>query len=358
MLSSQCMFETAVQTEQALGLDLWGEACPPVEGCSFTVPDGEGGKQIEWASRLDGPARSVDQRLKVPAWMDEAVRGAERSSWTRPGSRTWSDTHVHDLVIVATGKGTLGGLFAVDREKSPYETPQRALALTYVTGMTPRPEYSAVCFNLIPEVGEYFVFPALTTTGTCEIMVFEGVPGGPMDCWDDIRTPEEHLARSRWILETFMPWEAERCREVELTDANGILTGRYAPTVRTPVARLPSGPRCWHGGRGGPERPDHRAGLEQRREVRRVSTWRASRARRRPPSTALDAADVRPLLAWLRAVGDLRGRTRSSPRLSRTSSASSTRPGVPSGSQRRSRTASTTRGRSSRGGSTPARPSG
>jgi hypothetical protein len=117
----------------------------------------------------------------------------------------------------------------------------RALALTYVTGMTPRPEYSAVCFNLIPGVGEYFVFPALTTTGACEIMVFEGVPGGPLDCWGDVTTPAEHLAKSKWILETFMPWEAERCHDVELTDDNGILAGRFPPTVRRPVAELPSG---------------------------------------------------------------------------------------------------------------------
>lgn len=72
-------------------------------------------------------------------------------------------------------------------------------------------------------------------------MVFEGIPGGPMDCWEDVTTPEEHLAKSTWILETFLPWEAERCRNVELTDPNGILTGRLAPTVRRPVARLPSG---------------------------------------------------------------------------------------------------------------------
>jgi len=90
-------------------------------------------------------------------------------------------------------------------------------------------------------VGEYFVFPALTTSGPCEIMVFEGVPGGPMDCWDDVATPAEHLARSKWILDTFLPWEAERCRSVELTDDLGILAGRFAPTVRKPVGWLPSG---------------------------------------------------------------------------------------------------------------------
>jgi hypothetical protein len=117
----------------------------------------------------------------------------------------------------------------------------RALALTYVTGMTPRPEHTAVCFNLVPTVGEYFVFPALTTTGTCEIMVFEGIPGGPMDCWGDVTTPAEHLERSKWILETFMPWEAERCRDVALTDDNGILAGRFPPSVRRPAGTLPSG---------------------------------------------------------------------------------------------------------------------
>ncbi len=117
----------------------------------------------------------------------------------------------------------------------------RALALTYVTGMTPRPEHSAVCFNLIPGVGEYFVFPALTTTGPCEIMVFEGVPGGPMDCWEDVRRPDQHLAKSKEILDTFLPWEAERCRDIELTDDNGILAGRFPPTVRKPIGTLPSG---------------------------------------------------------------------------------------------------------------------
>jgi hypothetical protein len=121
------------------------------------------------------------------------------------------------------------------------DQPMRALALTYVKNMVPRKPFAAVSFNLVPGVGEYFVFPALTTTGPCEIMVFEGVPGGPMDCWNDVNTPEEHLARSKWILETFMPLEWERCRDIELTDNNGILVGRFPPVVRKPICRLPSG---------------------------------------------------------------------------------------------------------------------
>src|SRR5712692_3829135 len=81
----------------------------------------------------------------------------------------------------------------------------------------------------------------LTVNGPCEIMVFEGVPGGPMDCWQDVKTPQQHLQRSKEILQKFMPWEAERCPKIELTDDNGVLTGRFPPCVRKPICKLPSG---------------------------------------------------------------------------------------------------------------------
>lgn len=244
VLSSQCMFGNAVSHERALGIDFWADTCPPVEGINFTVPSPEkpGEKLIDWTGRLERHAYSVDQRVKIPRWMAEFERLGGAMVIKEAGI---ADLELYarqdDLVIVASGKGEIGRLFERDAEKSPYDKPMRALALTYVTGMTPRPEHSAVCFNLIPGVGEYFVFPALTTTGPCEIMVLEGVPGGPMDRWGEVRSPEEHLAESKRILETFLPWEAERCRNIALTDENGILSGRFPPTVRHPVATLPSG---------------------------------------------------------------------------------------------------------------------
>ena len=244
VLSSQCMFDRAVQNERDLGIDFWAESCPPVEGISFSVPnpDGTGTKVIDWVGRLDKPAFSVDQRVKVPRWIEEFERLGGRMVIRDAGM---SDLELYaredDLVIVASGKGEIGQLFTRDAERSAYDKPMRALALTYVHGMEPRPVHSAVCFNLIPGVGEYFVFPALTTSGPCDIMVFEGVPGGPMDCWGDVKTPADHMATSMRILDTFLPWEAARNRKSELTDANGILAGRFAPTIRHPVATLPSG---------------------------------------------------------------------------------------------------------------------
>lgn len=244
VLSSQCMFSNAVQHERELGLDFWSDTCPPVQGINFIVPHPEqpGFKAIDWAGRLDRDAYAVDQRVKMPRWLAEFQRLGGQLVIRDAGIadlETW--TREDDLVIVASGKGEIGQMFARDATRSAYDKPMRALALTYVTGMTPRQPHSAVEFNLIPGVGEYFVFPALTTTGPCEIMVFEGIPGGPMDCWADVKTPEAHLAKSLEILRSFLPWEYERSKDCALTDDNGILAGRFAPTIRHPVGTLPSG---------------------------------------------------------------------------------------------------------------------
>lgn len=242
--SSQCMFNQALSAEQAAGVGSWDDA-PTVDGISFTVPHPElpGEKLISWAARLDKPAQSIDQRVKFPMLIELFE--------SRGGEMVYNDAGLEDLerytleselVLVAAGKGEIARLFERDADRSRYDAPQRALALTYVNGLRPREEYSAVSFNLIPGIGEYFVFPALTVTGPCEIMVFEGVVGGPMDRWAGL-TPEAHLEASLDILRTFLPWEAERTADVSLTDDLGVLQGRFAPTVRHPVVTLPSGRR-------------------------------------------------------------------------------------------------------------------
>ena len=244
VMSSQCMFDPALQIERDLGLDQWADACPPVEGIGFAVchPEPAGAKVVDWRARLDLPAQSVDQRVKMPVWLELFESRGGRVLIQDAGiAELEALADDHDLVVLAAGKGEVVRLFERDAARSPFDKPQRALALTYVHGLEKTSDYSRVSFNLIPGVGEYFVFPALTLSGPCDIMVFEGVPGGPLDFWRDIRTPAEHLAVSKGFLESYLPWEADRARHVELTDDNGILAGAFAPTVRKPVMTLPSG---------------------------------------------------------------------------------------------------------------------
>ena len=240
--SSQCMFGAALAHERLLGLNLWDDTCPRIEGMEFAIAAGGDQPALRWDARLETSAMSVDQRLKMPVLM-ETFRSLG-------GELRFCEVHLSDLeklceecalVIVSAGKGAVANIFERDSVRSECDRPMRSLALTYVNGLKARGEFPAVCFNVIPGVGEYFVFPALTLGGACEIMVFEGIPGGPMDCWGDVRTPAQHLETSLDILRRFVPWEFERAGGVSLTDPNGILAGRFAPTVRNPLAKLPSG---------------------------------------------------------------------------------------------------------------------
>src|ERR1041385_4571176 len=240
--SSQFMFHDSLQNERDLGINFWEKECPKTEGIAFTIPGPNKTKALFWEAKLDHFGQSVDQRVKFSGWMEEFTKRGGNLV-IKDADRQDVDTYAqsHDLVLVAAGKGEINRMFERDADKSPFDQPMRALALTYVRNMLPRAPFTAVSFNLVPAVGEYFVFPALPTTGACQIMVFEGVPGGPMDCWNDVKTPQEHLAKSKWVLENFIPLEAERCANLELTDDNGILAGRFPPTVRKPICKLSSG---------------------------------------------------------------------------------------------------------------------
>lgn len=85
------------------------------------------------------------------------------------------------------------------------------------------------------------VTPALTTSGRADILFWEGVPGGPLDVFDGVNDPAEHLSLILELMERFTPWEHARATKAELTDAGGVLSGRYTPIVRNPVAHLPGG---------------------------------------------------------------------------------------------------------------------
>ncbi|MFH8406656.1 styrene monooxygenase/indole monooxygenase family protein [Streptomyces sp. NPDC018019] len=252
VMSTQCMFHTALQHERDLALNFWENQAPRIEGLGVSVaaPGSHaepGGTQraVDWVGKLDGYAQSVDQRLKMAGWMETfAQRGGQLVIHGAAVSDLDFFASRYDLTLVSAGKGELVSMFGRDASRSPYDAPQRALSVAYVHGLGPRPEhpdFDAVRCNLVPGVGELFIMPTLTNSGRADILFWEGIPGGPLDVFANIRDPHEHLATTLELMERFTPWEYARATKVELTDANGTLAGRYAPTVRHPVGRLPSG---------------------------------------------------------------------------------------------------------------------
>ncbi|MEU6641537.1 styrene monooxygenase/indole monooxygenase family protein [Saccharomonospora sp. NPDC046836] len=245
VMSTQCMFHASLQHERDHGLNLWEEQTVRVEGLGVSIAGPDSSRVMDWVAKLDNYAQSVDQRVKMAGWLELFE---ERGGKLITHGVTTADLNalaaMYDLVVVAAGKGELVQLFDRDPSRSPYTKPQRALSVAYVHGMTPRPEhpdFSAVRFNIIPGVGELFIIPGYTLTGNCEILFFEGIPGGPLDCWADRPGPAEHLDRFLGLMKQFLPWEYDRCADAELTDARATLAGAYTPMVRRPVGELPSG---------------------------------------------------------------------------------------------------------------------
>ncbi len=252
VMSTQCMFDTALQHERDLAVNFWESQAPRIEGLGVSVaaPGSHaepGGSQraIDWVGTLEGYAQSVDQRVKMAGWMETfAQRGGQLVIHGAAVSDLDFFAGRYDLTLVSAGKGELVSMFGRDAARSPYDAPQRALAVAYVHGLGPRPEhpdFDAVRCNVVPGVGELFVMPTLTTSGRADILFWEGIPGGPLDVFQSVKDPDEHLATTLELMEKFLPWEYARATKVELTDANGTLAGRYAPTVRNPIGRLPSG---------------------------------------------------------------------------------------------------------------------
>ncbi|MDH6118368.1 styrene monooxygenase/indole monooxygenase family protein [Kitasatospora sp. GAS204B] len=245
VLSTQCMFDTSLGHERELGINFWEAEAPKVEGLGVSVAGPDSARVIDWVGRLDGYAQSVDQRLKMAGWLEAfAQRGGQVVVHGVAVSDLDYFARTYDLVLVAAGKGELVSMFGRDASRSPYEAPQRALAVAYVHGLGPRPEHDfrAVRCNLVPGVGELFVIPALTVSGDCDILFWEGIPGGPLDVFGDVKEPAEHLRLTLDLMKTFTPWEYDRTTGgVELTDAGATLAGRYAPVVRNPIGELPSG---------------------------------------------------------------------------------------------------------------------
>lgn len=243
IMSSQVMFDTALKNERMLGLNFWDAESPKNENVTFSLAiPGSNIPAIYWQGNVK-VYQSIDQRIKFSRWLEvfEEMGGDLLIQSVNQQSLNSIAQH-HDLTIVTTGKGEVNRLFPENKERSLFSSPQRALSCLYVKDMIPAPEGAAgVRVNVIPGVGEYFTTPGLTHNGHCEMMLFEGIPNGPLDCWGTISSPEEHLEKAKELLKMFVPWEADRCAYIQLTDAKATLLGQYTPTIRHPVVTLPCG---------------------------------------------------------------------------------------------------------------------
>lgn len=241
VMSTQGMFGPALRLERERGLNLWEEQTPKIRGIRVTLGAPPGVAALGFAGPFSEYVQSVDQRVKMAGWLELFTeRGGNVIYHPVMTSDLDGLARLYELTIIAAGKGELVELFDRDPSRSPFTKPQRALACIYVHGVKPYAGDPAphVGISVTPGIGELFTIPAYTLTGACDILFWEGVPGGPIDRFSDRPGPQAHLARTLDLMREYTPWEYERCTEAEPTDARSTLTGGYTPVVRHPVGRL------------------------------------------------------------------------------------------------------------------------
>lgn len=241
VMSTQAMFGPARALERSAQLALWDDRAPDVHIIHAAVAGPDAVPALAFDAPLDAPQHAVDQRVKMPAWLELFEDRGGRVQY-RPVTPTDLGplAESHDLTVVAAGRGVLSGLFARHDGHSRFDAPQRTLACVYLHGVT-SPETipgRPVRIHVLPGAGELFLQPALTTSGVCTILLWEAVPHGPLDRFADRPDPATMLARSLDLLRQYVPWEYDACAGATPTDAHATLYGAVTPTVRRPVARV------------------------------------------------------------------------------------------------------------------------
>lgn len=246
ILSNQCMWGDARVIEHEFGLALWDNECPPIPGFDTLFIDSSGKLLHRYPAPLSLPGQSIDQRLKFSEWM--------RLFESKGGKILYVDVGIDeleefasqsDLVLVATGKGrgAMQGFFERDDVRSKYRAPMRFGASIHVKNRIPDVTYSPEMelWAVIPDVGEFWVFPTLTVHGRGHVVCLQGVQGGPLDVWAGLDTVDAHCTTMMELLKRWLPEEAERCKNMQPVDPKAWLSGGVTCAVTHPVRRLPSG---------------------------------------------------------------------------------------------------------------------
>jgi 2-polyprenyl-6-methoxyphenol hydroxylase-like FAD-dependent oxidoreductase len=242
ILNNVVRFGHTRERERALGVNHWDSVGPDLTSVSLAV----GGEHpLGFVGHLSQPASYVDMRLYQATLLEDfASRGGDivfgavqAEDLTRLSTR-------HDLIAVASGRGSLAELFPRVVASSPYDRPQRSLCLGFFTGITADPH--DVAFAIAPSQGEVFQTTTYSFDGNQTALLFEAIPGGAFEVMTRMRyedDPRHFEMTALALLREHAPSIYERIdsHAFGVTRPLDLLQGAITPTVRQGYAKLDNG---------------------------------------------------------------------------------------------------------------------
>jgi 2-polyprenyl-6-methoxyphenol hydroxylase-like FAD-dependent oxidoreductase len=241
-MNTVARFGRTLARERELGLDPFPDR--PIPRMQITV-EAEGGPAF--CGEMTHPLSFLDFRIYLPALLEtyqhrggRVVIGAVDHTLARELARD------HDLLVVSTGRRSIGELFPRDSARSPFTEPKRRLLAVILQGARCR-EPLGHDIHLVPGIGEIFHAPFYTFGGERTALLVEAVPGGPLEAVTRMSYRDDPDRFERTLLEVlarYAPSVRARVddeRSFGLTRPIDLLQGAITPVVRRAWAPVGAG---------------------------------------------------------------------------------------------------------------------
>ncbi|GAB3582747.1 hypothetical protein GCM10027445_56470 [Amycolatopsis endophytica] len=230
LLNTVAHHHPLLERERALGVHHWPAAQFGYGAHHHWI----GGARF--AGRFTHPSCAVDHRLYLPRLAGDLEARGGRIEVRDVGPRDLGAlAGRHDLLVIATGRGALSGLFPRRPEHSPHDAPRRLLCAGLYAGIAPA-EPAAVTIGVAPGQGELLEIPMMSRHGPVTALLFENVPGGDLAVLNELSPAQDPALFRKTVLDKLRehhPATAERVLDdFALTHPSDLLQGAVTPAVR------------------------------------------------------------------------------------------------------------------------------
>jgi hypothetical protein len=254
---SAYLYGEVIDIERELGMDFWSQDMFAGHGVLYDLAQHVGDPNPASMRGLFEYGReggAIDQRLRVHRWLEDLEgRGGKLVIENVTPQRLDEIALGSDLTVLAAGKADLANIIPRDASRSDFDKPQRNLSMVLVRSKSGRHvkdwfldrwPYIPTKFDFFVDAGEYFWVPYTHKTyGASFSLLFEARQGGPFDRFFGVKSGLEATEVAKDIIRQHAPWERHLVDDIEYIeeDPHAWLVGRFAPVVREPFGRLPSG---------------------------------------------------------------------------------------------------------------------
>ncbi|MGX1102998.1 MULTISPECIES: styrene monooxygenase subunit StyA [Bradyrhizobium] len=240
LMNTVAHHSVTIARENELGVNHWDDAATIYHHHDhfFNFP----GNGLLFRGAFKKPSRAVDYRMYLPTLMkDFEHRGGSIEYASIQDDDIPALVSRFDLLVVSTGKGALGRMFAHRPELSPYSQPQRLLCVGLYDGIDhgspggddPR----GVTLSVSPGHGEMIVIPTLSFSGMKTALLMENIPGGDMADLVSLNYDADPAAFRQTILDKLEKHHPHTYNRIDthrfgLAQPLDLLQGAVVPTVR------------------------------------------------------------------------------------------------------------------------------